>query len=274
MFEEPFILNPKEMKPEDVHPLEALFAGMVSANKNAVFNKRTGCTTYMKKKGVDQCMATLRYAEDVRIPSDAVSPFDQIASLKMVVWCKTTYTFDSWSDAHPYITASYFLTQFSMSSVIVFIDPLTVSKVGNLNEWLEQVDSDTLMGFRSVYLHEGATVYVPLGWVPVVLTLPGNVDYSQASPQLPPAPKPGVLQTHLGFYGITFCFSKDLAIAASDQARSVAHSQCILNRGAWHEAINTEAVGAYYDAVKVQSKGAKDDADGDTTVPFAPEAEL
>ena len=249
VWEQPFLLDQPGKKPRETRDgLELFFSDLVEKNSNMVLGKRNAMLDYQKKNSVAQCMATARVSGGFDLGESVVGKAsDHVKNLKMITWCKQTFTWSSSVVANAYRTCPYFLTQFTMNSIVVLLPPSVVTGLQDIDAWVETATNETLMQYPTVHLKEGSSLCVPMGFVSIVLTIPININYEAHSPTIPTPSRRGAEQFHHGFYGLNLFLSPSVVAAASVQARTLAYSWYVLQVGGWHDSINTEATVSFFE---------------------------
>ena len=88
-------------------------------------------------------------------------------------------------EAWPYRGHPCVITSFVGEFVCAVLGQQVVIENDNLQGWLSGASYDALAPFPAYHIKVGDSVLVPLGHTPVILPLPGNVDFSLEKPSLP-----------------------------------------------------------------------------------------
>ena len=250
-FESPSVIEHSKVPAEKRSALQSYFTGLVESHESKVLNNKKDCLEYLKKNEIDQCMTSTKLSTPFALPGESLEEHVSIVpDLKMVIWFKKTFSWSCMGMCNPYKTTPVFLTQFSMHSIVVLLPPQVVSSFSNADEWLVGLESEALLHYPTVLLTDGNTLFCPLGWCPVVLTLPCCVNYSEPSPALPLPSRRGAEQFHHGFIGVNFLLAESVASAMSSSTRATAYSLWNVNRSNWHDCMCKQAITDYYEKVQ------------------------
>ena len=256
-FHSPFFIGSSMDLEEELRtPFVQMFESVKQSSESGILGKKSSCLAWMKDNSTNTCCGTILVTPSPVYPQELNLPAAPIAC-KSIVWCKETFTWDPM--CLPYATAPMFLTQYTMHSVIFILAPEVVKANQDLQKFLDDLDAEALIQHKCVYLQPGETVYIPLGWVPVVLTLPCNMDYKAAEVTIPKDPKSGAIQRHHGLYGINLFLSATVMEDSPRLAREVAHDKWVYYKDDWHESMHCEDVRNFYASMRVKRSPATDD---------------
>ena len=251
-FDEPLIcVKPSSVEANSRDAWQTMLAAHYTENKDNVIGKKKDLTDFMKKNKLQGAMATISPVHALDFPLERVQEDPQcLAGLKMIVWCKETFTYSVTVEMLKYRTSPMFITQYSMHSIIILLDPPTVDEHSDLQQWILSLDAEGLYRFPTIFLEEGSSLYVPMGWVPIVLSVPQCVDYSVEAVAYPKDPKSGAVQRHHALLGLTLFLSDKVAANQPPTVRRLTRAAFILNRTLWQNSLNSQAVGEFFESLQ------------------------
>lgn len=223
-FTKPLLL----VEPAEVNDTNQWFSNLVQqvkaffgANKTTAVSKMAESVKVMYRDRRNSAIATMDNAQklDFKEPGTDEDVFDH-PTLRTIVFSSFDLICDVTLSANPFRGVPLFLTQYVGSSLLILLPDEVVSKNLNLHDYLAALDPAGLNKLIALVLEEGQTIWVPLGWYAVTLSLKPGIDWKAKDVKLPPRKsKAGAVQRHncaVGFYCI---YDKALVGMASMEAR-------------------------------------------------------
>ncbi|CAK0851317.1 unnamed protein product [Prorocentrum cordatum] len=208
-FLEPFMITkPQEAGAGPKGPAHEVFGKIFKDRAEEVGSKVPEIRDYMKKKSVDSSWGTIAFEPTLAFgaPAEGGASLDPVGGLRMAVFCRNTGAWQCNSTVYPWKEAPVFIQQFVGASIVFMCGPSFVKEHVDLNGHVEGSDSAALYKVKSCVLQAGSVLFAPMGFAPLIVPIPPNVDWGSAKPSIK-EPKQGTEQKHCGAFGISLFLS-------------------------------------------------------------------
>ena len=194
--------------------LEAYTAKLYEEKKEQICNKMADTKTEMSKSGLGKATTTFDApgTQFFACKDDGVTRVSaEVESLRSTATCSWTGCSDCSLESWPLFAHPMWLTQYVGNSVITVLPPDMISKTQDVDEYLQNLDGTECRNCKVFHLREGDSVWMPLGFYPVVIGVDPRIQWkSTGEVSVPPVrTKSGATQHHFILYGATPIYDLD-----------------------------------------------------------------